>query len=240
MYSLGLRLPAARRISDALFVLVTLLVLMSLAGQIAKYEFGHTQLKGLVPLFYVDNEPSVPTWYSSIAWALAGALTAVVAAAKFQLQDRFRWHWASLALLVCGLSLDEIAMIHEIPIDPMREAFNWDGLLHYAWVVPGIAFVAIVGLIYLRFFLSLPTRIRFLIAFAAIVFISGAIGTEMLSGVQAHRAGEENLEYALIVTIEEFCEMLGVVIFIRGLLEYIEGHLGKLELSFTRSQLAEV
>mgnify|MGYP007073292503 CR=1 FL=1 len=227
-----LKVPAARQISDKLLIVVTTLILLSLAGQCAKHVYGHTQLKGMVPLFYVDNEPSAPTWYSSAALGLAGALLAVIAIAKFQTQDRFRLHWATLALLVFGLSLDEIAMIHEIPIDPMREMFAWGGMLYYAWVIPGMAFVAAVGLLYLRFFLNLPRRTQVLFFFAAFVFVSGSIGVEMLSGVQADRAGEQNLNYALIVTIEEFLEMLGVVILIRALLEYIEEHLGGLELRF--------
>jgi len=44
--------------------------------------------------------------------------------------------------------------------------------------------------------------------------------------------GEENFNYALIVTIDEFLEMLGVVILIRALLEYLEQHLGGLRIKF--------
>ena len=123
-------------------------------------------------------------------------------------------------------------MIHEMPIDPMRAMFNWGGCLHYAWVVPGLVFVAAVGIIYCRFLFSLPRRTQFLFLLAATIFVSGAIGVEMLSGAQAYEAGEENFNYALIVTLEEFLEMLGVVVLIRALLEYIENHLGGLQIQF--------
>ena len=233
-----LSLPEARKISDFFLLVVCTLILLSIAGQCAKHVYGNTQLKGMLPLFYVDNEPSAPTWYSSTALGIAGVLLGVIALAKFQSRDRFRWHWATLSLLLFGLSLDEIAMIHEIPIDPMREIFNWGGLLYYAWVVPGLLFVGMVGLIYLRFFLNLPRRTQALFFAAAAVFVTGAIGVEMLSGVQADLAGEQNLNYALIVTIEEFMEMLGVVILIRALLEYIEEHLGGLQVSFPAQRTA--
>ena len=110
------------------------------------------------------------------------------------------------------------------------------GVLHYAWVLPGMAFVGLIGIIYLRFLLSLPRKTQRLFVLSAFVFVLGAIGVEMLSGASASQAGEETFDYALIVTIEEFLEMLGVVVLIRALLEYIEGHLGGLQISFSRRE----
>lgn len=230
-----LRMPEARRISDFLLVVVTTLIGLSLAGQCSKYLLGHPMLKGFVPMFYVDNEPSTPTWYSSAALGLAAVLLALIAASCFQKNDRYRWHWATLSLLFFGLSADEIAMLHELPIDPMREMFQWGGVLHYAWVIPGMVFVLLIGLAYLRFLWNLPRRTRRLFLLAAGIFVSGAIGVEMISGAQAFEAGEENLQYALIVTIEEFLEMLGVVVFVRALLEYIEA-MGGLQVEFAHKQ----
>lgn len=232
MAIIDLKLPSARRVSDTLLLVVILLIGLSLAGQCAKYLLGHTMLMGFVPMFYVDYEATAPTWYSSAALGLAGAILAVIAIAKLELRDRFRWHWTGLAILLFGLSADEIAMLHELPIDPMREMFQWGGLLYYSWVIPGMLFVLLVGGLYLRFLFNLPPRTRNLFLFAALIFVSGAIGVEMLSGAQADRFGEENLNYALIVTIEEFLEMLGVVVLIRALVEYIEENLGGLRLEF--------
>ena len=232
------QLPSARRVSDFFCVVVLTLIVLNLAGQWAKFDFGHTMLKGAVPLFYVDNEASAPTWYSSAALAVAGVLLATIAIVCFRLRDKHRWHWATLSALVLGLSLDEVAMIHEIPIDPMRETFQWGGYLHYAWVIPGIAFVAAVGIIYLRFFLQLPRRTQFLFLLSVFVFVMGAIGVEMVSGAHAYESGEENFKYALIVTVEEFLEMMGVVILIRALLEYIEQRFGRLEIHLSPNEAA--
>jgi hypothetical protein len=227
-----LTLPAARRVSDALLLLVMLLIGLSIIGQCSKHLLGHTQLKGFVPTFYVDSESSAPTWYSSAALGLAGALLSVIAAAKFKTADNFRWHWACLGGLLFLLSLDEIAMIHELPIEPLREQFGAGGALYYPWVIPGAALVAGIGCLFLRFFWHLPRRTRCLFFLAGVVFVSGSIGVEMYSGVQADLSGEENLDYALVVTIEEFLEMLGVVVLIRATLEYIESNLGGLQFEF--------
>jgi len=233
MHGIRLNMPRARQVSDALLIVVTVLIGLSLVGQCSKYLLGHSMLKGFVPTFYVDMESSVPTWYSSAALGLAGALFALIAAAKFQANDKYRWHWATLGSLFVFLSLDEIAMIHELPVDPLREQFHTGGLLYYPWVVPGAALVGLISVCYLRLFLTLPRRTQSLFVLAGALFVSGAIGVEMLSGAQADLFGEENLDYALIVTLEEFLEMLGIVVLIRSLLEYIQVHLGDLEVQFS-------
>jgi hypothetical protein len=235
MPGIRLSLPKVRHLSDALLTVVAVLIGLSLAGQCAKHLFGHTMLKGFVPAFYVDMESSVPTWYSSMALAMAGLLLTLIAAAKFKAGDSYRWHWATLGILFVLLSVDEIAMIHELPIEPLRDQFDAGGLLYYTWVIPGAALVGLVGLCYLRFAMSLPRRTQLQLALAGILFVGGAIGVEMLSGAQADLIGEENFDYAMIVTLEEFLEMLGVVVLIRCLLEYIQANLRRIELQFVNN-----
>ena len=96
--------------------------------------------------------------------------------------------------------------------------------------------VLIVGLSYLPFVWNLPARTRSLVVLAGGAFLAGALGVEMLSGAQADAFGEENLTYALIITVEEFLEMLGVVIFIKALLGYIESQLGGMQLEFRAAE----
>jgi hypothetical protein len=230
MHRYCLTMPRAARVSDALLTIVCLLIGLSLLGQYAKFCYGHTMLKGFVPTFYVDLESSAPTWYSSAALGLAGGLLALIASAKFQSTDNHRWHWTMLSGLFFALSLDEIAMIHELPIDPLREYWRAGGALYYPWVVPGAALVGLVGLFYLPFYLSLPRPTQRGFLLAALLFVGGAIGVEMISAAHADVFGEENLDYALIVTLEELLEMLGIVVFVRSLLDHIERHLGGLQL----------
>jgi hypothetical protein len=84
----------------------------------------------------------------------------------------------------------------------------------------------------LPFFLRLPRRTQAWLALATATFVAGAIGVEMLSGWQADHFGEENLTYSLIITVEEFLEMIGVVILVRALVDYIHSNLGGLHISF--------
>jgi hypothetical protein len=221
-----LTLASSKRIAQALCAVVVSLVGLSLAGQISKYLLGHPWLCGFVPAFYVDGESNVPTWYSSIALAMAGGLLTLVACAKFAERDRFRAHWLALALIFFALSADEVAMLHEYPIDPLRRTLDAGGALYYPWVLPGMAFVIAVGIGFARFLLHLPHETRRGMVLAGAIFVGGAIGVEMVSGVVADRMGEENFAYALVITLEEACEMLGVVLLIYTLARYIEQQLG--------------
>lgn len=233
-----LTVPPARRISDALFFVVLTLIALSMTGQAFKYLFGHPKVLGFVPTFYVDYEMNVPTWYSSAALALAGLLLAVIALAKLSDRGPYRFHWLALSAIFFLLSVDEIAMLHELPIDPLRNAYQTGGLLYYPWVVPAAVLVMALGLAYLPFLWHLPGRIRLLVMLAGFTFLAGALGVEMLSGAQADQWGEENLTYALVITIEEFLEMLGVVIFIKALLLYLESQPGGIRIAFPTTATA--
>jgi hypothetical protein len=228
--------PSANWVTRRLLAVVAVLIALSVAGQVSKYFLGHPQLKGFVSLFYVDGESNVPTGYSSLALALGGALLLIVAWAKMTGRDRYRRHWALLAAVFFGLSIDEVAMLHEYPIEPLRAALHAEGFLYYTWVIPGILFVCGFAISFARFLRDLPapTRRGFLLAGA--VFVSGAIGVEMLSGLQADLAGEENFAYAMIITLEESLEMIGVVLFIRAVLRYLERQFGEIHFHLGRSR----
>jgi hypothetical protein len=55
---------------------------------------------------------------------------------------------------------------------------------------------------------------------AAILYIGGAIGVELIGGRYAELHGEENWTYSMITTVEESLEMAGLIVFIWALLEY--------------------
>ena len=221
-------LPSAKRVAGFFLAVVILLLTISMLGQISAHVFDHPKLKGLVPAFYVDLESNIPTWYSSFALAVAALLLLIIAAVKIQRTEPYRFHWLALSALFLLLSADEIAMLHEYPIDPMREYFKMGGALYYPWVIPGSLFVVAMFTFFIRFVLQLPRATMLLFFAAGGVFVGGAIGIEMISATIADASGENNLAYACIVTLEEACEMFGVVIFIYALCDYIEREIGSL------------
>jgi hypothetical protein len=56
---------------------------------------------------------------------------------------------------------------------------------------------------------------------AGIIFVAGAVGMEMVGGRYVFYNGKEELQYALMVTLEELLEMTGIIIFIYALASYI-------------------
>ncbi len=234
--NIELTVPNAKRVTLVLLAVVFTLIALSTIGQVSKHVLGHPQLKGFVPAFYVDLESSVPTWYSSAALGFAGLLLALIAVYAWSARDPYRLHWSALAALFVLLSIDEIAMFHELPIDGLRESLGAGGVLYYTWVIPGAVFVLVVGAAFARFLWHLPRRTRVTFVVAGIVFVGGAIGVEMISGLQADRYGEQTLGYAMIVTVEELCEMLGIVIFIHGLLDYIASRAGEIRIRIGNSR----
>jgi hypothetical protein len=215
------KLPRPSRITNVLLGIVCTLLVLSIIGQFVKFTTGHDELFGLIPMLYVDFEANLPTWYSSMALLLASLILTMIGLLKRSQHDRFTRHWLGLAGIFLLLSIDEVASIHECAIEPLRTAMGATGMLYFTWVIPGSAFVLVLGLMLLRFLIHLPTRTRALYFCAGVVFVGGAIGVEMISAVQSYAHGEENLAYSLIITLEEAMEMLGVVIFIHASLEYL-------------------
>ena len=152
----------------------------------------------------------------------------MIAASVKRLGRRGALHWGALALLFLWLSIDELAGVHEMLNRPLRAWLGLDGLLYYAWVLPGAAGVLLLGISYWRFVGQLSWRIRALVVAAGFLFVAGALGVELAEGLYRSHYGHQRLAYALLAAVEETLEMLGVVVFIHALLE----HLGSLPVVF--------
>ena len=83
-----------------------------------------------------------------------------------------------------------------------------------------------LGLLFLKFLARLPCPTRWSFVLGGIVFLSGAAGLEMAGGQYSTQGwaidGSDKVDfhYALIITLEEPLEMLGIVIFFYALMRY--------------------
>lgn len=173
-------------------------------------------------LFSVNLEESIPTWYSTILLFVAAVLLAFIALAKFREFDGYRWHWSGLAVGFIYLSIDEGAGIHELFVDPLQQAFNPSGFFAFSWQIIAIPVVLVVMLLYARFIVQLPTRTRVWLIISGGLYLGGALIVEGISANQWDINNGISMVYLSIATIEELFEMLGVVLFIYTLLDYIE------------------
>jgi len=174
-----------------------------------------------IDLFSVNAEQTIPTWYAVLLLFGAAVLLAWIAIAKRSQGDCYWRYWIGLAVLFLYLSMDEGAAIHEILADGLQNTLNLTGFLTFGWQIVAAPLVLLFAVLYLRFLLHLPRRTRNLFIVAGIVYVGGALVVEGISANQYDAGGGVTFNYLAIATVEESCEMLGVVVFIYALLDYI-------------------
>ena len=217
-----------------LFIAIGLIVLANLFTVYLIFNSAGMESKVprlLIKLFNVNLEANLPTYFSALVLLSDAILLALIAYRKKALGENF-WHWIGLSTIFVFISLDEMIQIHEQFRAPMEALFNTSGILYFAWFIPYVAMVIILGIAYFKFMMRLPKKILQLFILAAVVFISGAVVMEAISGMHAEVHGEETLTYALMYTFEEFLEMSGATIFLFALLKYISSQFNNFKIEF--------
>lgn len=209
--------------------MAALLVLIAIGLAAVELLFGYDHLRGIVPMFSLTMEANVPTWFSG--GLLLTASTLLLLVAHDSGRGTFGWagvanarHWYGLGIVFAYLSLDELTQLHERTTQPVRDGLGTGGLLYYGWIVPALLLVAIIGAIYLRFLFRLPRATARLFVLAAILYVGGAVGGEMLEGLTYSSALEpftKRFTIKAITITEEAAEMCGVIVMIRALLLYV-------------------
>jgi hypothetical protein len=201
-----------------MLALAAVQVLMAALG--ARFP-GHP-LYGLPRFFALGTEGNLPTYFAALCLLLAGLLLACIAAAE---RTRERIYWGGLSVVFLFLSLDEAAQIHDGIVNTvMRGRYGalkspW---FHYGWVVPAMGAVGALGLLYGRFLWRLPRRHALLFVAAGAIYVSSAMGMEMVEGMvrRANQPATGWFPWRLLA--EECGEMAGVIVFIHALLGYLD------------------
>ncbi len=210
-----------KKLIKVLIGITLILVFLSVVGNFLLYGLGYQPLAKLVRVFDLDSEYNIPTWFATILLLCSSVLLAIIARYKKFIKDIYARHWQGLAIIFLLLSIDEAAAIHETVGHYLRGYLNTGGFLFFAWVIPGIIFVFLLGLIYFKFLFSLPKRTFRLLVLSAIIFLAGVLGMEILGARYAYEHGMDNMTFVALSTIEEFLEKIGVIVFIYALLDYI-------------------
>jgi hypothetical protein len=184
------------------------------------HSTGHFGLLGLGPLFDVDEEGNLPSLYSALSLAFAGLLAHQIASRR-RLDLLRDWkHWYGISFTFFFLAVDESIHLHEL-LSRVGKHVASTGVFVSAWVIPVGAATAILGVFYLPMLLRLPRWFRARAFIAAAVFLSGALGMEMLAGPILEQQGR-GLAFDLCCAIEELLEMTGVAIWICALVRYLQ------------------
>ena len=73
-----------------------------------------------------------------------------------------------------------------------------------------------------KFLFSLEKRVRNLFILAAVFYVLGAFGFEMINGYYSESFGKQNFVYVILVTVEELFEKTGIVILFHAIIKYLE------------------
>ena len=208
----------------AAIVLGSVVLLLTICHTLTLFSvfyFDQPKLFGLVPLFNFDSENNIPSLFSAALFLFCALLLVVIGSAHRHRGAKFALHWMLLGALFVFLGIDEATHLHERLTVPVRNALNLSGVLYFGWVVPYIVLCIVLGIAYVSFWFSLPLRTQVNFIIAAGLFLSGAIGFELL-GAREFEAGREGaIQYALYYTAEEFLEFCGLVAFVYALLSYV-------------------
>lgn len=226
---------------------VALLTVLGAGAMSIKLIFGAsiygTILHGITHLFDLGLDGNIPTWYASASLLLCAALLFLIARTESGSRMKWKKHWYGLSGLFLCLSIDETSTIHERAGDALDQAIpifqGLGGFLYYSWVILGAAAVFLVSLIFFRFTLNLPARTRTIFVLAALVFVSGGLGVEMINAWIHNSYGTNTLAYTAMTVVEELLEMTGVLIFTYGLLDVLLTDNGPFQLHLAREAASQ-
>lgn len=170
---------------------------------------GFTLLLGQVD---ADGEANLAAWFSSLLLLLVALTSAGIWLTARREGTPWRWHWLGLGLLFGYVSLDEVAQIHELAIPLMAQVVEARGVLTFAWVVLAAPLVLVLAVLFLPFLVKVGHRTGLLLAVAGTVFVSGALGLELLGGWVFDTVGPVSASYVWVTTVEELLENLGATL----------------------------
>ena len=214
-----------KRVLVTLLIVIVPVILINIVFQVMIYLSDNQDPSSLfygASFLYLDHENNLPTWFANLLLILAAGLLMVIGRVERT------WPWVVLGFLFLFLALDEIVSLHERLNRPLRQVMNASDSLQALWVLPALLFVGGLTALCWRFFRRLPSRTRKLFTLAALLFIGGALGAELISGTLASVDTPWTLGYGLVSVIEESLELCGVSVFIYALLQYLATNVGHL------------
>ncbi|MBS7670672.1 hypothetical protein [Croceicoccus gelatinilyticus] len=201
---------------------IAVLVALSVAGMVLRFGMGFSKGLGAIALIDLNSETNFPTYFSVALLACCSLLLALIGIAHRQLRMGWHRHWIFLALVFLAMSMDEFIQLHEKTMEFISGHLGIvpGSILTNSWVVLAFVFLPLLGLAYLRFLMAMNRRSAALMVAAGIVYVGGAVGVEMVSGMMKGTYGFGSLPFMISTTIEETLELVGLAIFIYALTNY--------------------
>ena len=209
-----------KRVLKFFVILAVLLIIMHSAIAVVYYIVGDPEKFDFIRMFDLDREQNIPTLFSSLLFIFNALLFWLIGKNS---ADSERKYWYGLAGVFAFLSFDESATIHENLGDLTEQFVDASGILYYPWVISYSLLVLMLVVFYFRFFYNMPKKLFYRFVLAAAIFLSGAIGFELLGAQEADLYGTDSPLYTIYYTIEESLEMFGLIYLMGILLDMLDG-----------------
>jgi hypothetical protein len=195
------------------------LAAMYLLTQSLKIFAGKEFVFGLVPMFDLDAEANLPSFFQAQTLLACGVALSVVAVNERVRGAAQALRWLGLALAFFYLGADEAAMLHDRMGPPAMQLFG-AGPNHVDWMLPMGILAGGFGLWILPLLFAIPRRTASAFIVAGLVYVGGAVGFEVVGKFAADLYGYSSFQYVVTVVLEEGGEMLGVALMLRAVLRY--------------------
>lgn len=225
---IGARVSAKSVLKLQLVIIGSLLVAHFLSQYFlstVSYTDPASETLALLQKLNLNSEMALGSWYSGAILLLCAVLLAFIGLVVQKMEHQYVYHWFVLAAIFTYLSFDESVSIHELAVEPVKRMLEiTSGPLYSAWVVPAIIVLISVSLFFIKFWLHLPRKTRWLFIVSLATFVGGAVIVEMISANQVTPGVSQSVTTPFWITayaVEEGLELLGVSIFVYSLLDYI-------------------
>ncbi|HEY1022499.1 MAG TPA: hypothetical protein VGE06_09290 [Flavisolibacter sp.] len=190
-------------------------------------------LRRLDAYFNFNHENNFPSFFSSILLLLSAFLLWVVYKST-AVTDTGRSRWLLLSAIFLFLTLDEAVRIHERIEQVTRLVFTSDagGFLAWTWIIPYTLFAVAVALYNYRFVMRFPKPVRTRFIVSGALFVFAAAGIESIEGYLMKATAEDPVVLMITTTVQEFLEMVSIIVFVAGILHYLALRSKKLDLTF--------
>lgn len=205
-----------------LLAIIAVLVTLSIVAMALRFGLGISKGLGAIALIDLNSETNFPTYFSSGLLAFCSVLLTMIGIAHRRFHIGWHRHWFLLALGFFAMSMDEFIQLHEKTMDFISGHLGIvpGSILTNSWVILAFVLLPLVGLAYLRFLLAMNRRSALLILAAGIVYVGGAVGVEMVSGMMKGTYGFGSLPFMISTTFEETMELIGLAMFVYALTDY--------------------
>ena len=163
--------------------------------------------------FYFDSKFNFPSFFNTFLLLMVSAILYYVYLSYARKHFReFKWLWLSILFML-------MAMEENLSIHFLLGSFQPD---YKVWVIPILIALVLLTAYFGRLAYILPQRIAIGFFVSGAVYITGAIILEFIGARVQDTFGQWSLIYAGTSSLEETLEMLGLILFIGYLLEYIK------------------